>query len=148
MKTLAACLSMALCMGGCVAEVPTASDMAEDAAAQGNDEPRTTEPVGILTSSSCTVDGSGSCTTGIVAANSSGHFIDISIDNLQHLTRCPFRVRDTANGIVIIGIAEANSVFFGVFLSYLVNISSRSAAAVFRRGASSITSDPRIDGAG
>jgi hypothetical protein len=152
MKNLAAYLLMTLCMGGCVAEEPTASDIAtdeqqlstgtespaeataEDAALKDSDEPWTTESVGILASSSCTVGSSGNCTTAIVAANSGSHFIDISINNLLRPTACPYRVRDTVNGVVInSGTVGANSSraqrLFNVFSQYQLELRGCSVSA-------------------
>jgi hypothetical protein len=55
----------------------------------------------ILASSTCIVGSSGTCTTAIVKANGSGHFVDIDVNNRLRPSPCRFRVRDTIAGVIV-----------------------------------------------
>ena len=61
-------------------------------------------------SSRCLVGSSGNCTTSIIAANASGHFVDLFVDNTFRPSPCPWRVRDVNNRqIVRSGTVATNS---------------------------------------
>lgn len=78
-------------------------------------------------SSRCQVGSSGNCTTAIIAANASGHFLDLWVDNTFRWKPCPWRVRDVTNGqIVRSGTVPSNSrtdqVVQGVYSFYQLEL--------------------------
>lgn len=110
---------------GCITQDPgAASDsasLAEDTSSPGLGSEPEAESIGVLASSSCTVDLSGTCTTGVVPANATGHFVDITINNRLRPTRCSFQVRDViADKILFTGIVAAN----GLLVHRIINVSS------------------------
>jgi hypothetical protein len=85
------------------------------------------DSIGILASSRCYVGSSGNCTTAIVSANASGHWIFISVNNRLRPSSCPFRVRDVNNNAVIhSGTVGAGGFYerylFGVYGHYQVEL--------------------------
>jgi hypothetical protein len=71
------------------------------AAAASSASASATEPIQITASSRCLVGWSGDCTTAVVGANASGHWIDYWINNVGRPSRCPFRVRDVNTRAVV-----------------------------------------------
>ncbi|MFC3892902.1 hypothetical protein ACFOWZ_15605 [Lentzea rhizosphaerae] len=59
------------------------------------------DPIQITASSRCLVGWSGDCTTAVVGAHPSGHWIDYWINNVGRPSRCPFRVRDVNTRAVV-----------------------------------------------
>jgi hypothetical protein len=52
-------------------------------------------------STRCHVGSSGNCTTSILAAHPTGHFVEFFVDNILRPSPCPFRVRDVNSRVIV-----------------------------------------------
>ena len=58
-------------------------------------------PVQTMASSLCLVGTSGNCTTAVIGADPSQHFVDYTVNNRYRSSPCPWRVRDVDTGVVV-----------------------------------------------
>lgn len=60
-----------------------------------------TDPIQVTASSRCLVGTSGNCTTAVVRANPTGHYVDYYVNNVGRWSPCPWRVRDVNTQVVV-----------------------------------------------
>ncbi|MEU0878555.1 hypothetical protein ABZ345_08165 [Lentzea sp. NPDC005914] len=97
--------------------------------------PASADPIQTMASSRCVVGSSGNCTTAVVGANSSGHWVDYYVNNRLRPSPCPWRVRDVNTGVVVrsgtVGTGGFTSgTVFGLYGYYQLELRGCSISAV------------------
>ena len=59
------------------------------------------DPIQIMASSRCLVGTSGNCTTAVIGAHPTGHFVDYVVNNIGRWSPCSWAVRDVNSRVVV-----------------------------------------------